>query len=63
MTVTLRKITDTPVPTQPSEWELDRRRSERNPLVDRLPVHREGLAANDLVTLRSAFMIMFRANY
>jgi hypothetical protein len=48
---------------QPSEWELDRRRSARNLLVDRLPVHREGLAANDLLTLRSAFMIMFRANY
>jgi hypothetical protein len=40
---------------QPSEWELDRRRTMINPTLSTLNGHREGLAANDPYSLNSAF--------
>lgn len=53
----------TPAPTvslakapsvQPSEWELDRRRTVINPTLSTLNGHREGLNANDPFSLASA---------
>lgn len=44
-----------PVQAQPSEWELDRRRTMINPTVSTLNGHRDGLNANDSFALNSAF--------
>lgn len=56
MSVSLAKIADGA--TQPSEWELDRRRTVTNPTLSTLTAHRQGLAMNDPYTLRSALAIL-----
>lgn len=43
---------------QPSEWELDRRRTMINPTLATLTGHREGLQANDPYSLNSALKIL-----
>lgn len=53
------KVSLAKVPSdQPSEWELDRRRTMINPTVATLTGHREGLAANDPFSLNSALNIL-----
>lgn len=44
-----------PAQAQPSEWELDRRRTVINPTLSTLNGHRDGLNANDSFALNSAF--------